>query len=290
MLDPPCANPKIYRFRLGSFEIASLLDAVDHRNGLGSSFALDQSASVVQKLADDNYVDAHKYVHCFIPILVDTGAARILFDTGLGRPEGSLLTCIAALGIGPNDIDIVVLTHGHPDHIGGLRQDGKLVFPKASHMFSGKEFTFWMDGLEIPEARRETRDFFVSTCAELAGHAVFLEPGQQVVPSITAIDAAGHSPGMLAFIVESNEQKMLIWADAFLHYVLSIQHPEWHAAFDHDRQQAVKTRMRLLQMAVEQRMLVAGFHMPFPGLGYIQAAQNSFRWLPVSYQLSRVRS
>src|SRR6188768_1838533 len=107
MLDPNCTNLQIYRFRLGSFEIASLLDAVEQRKGLGSSFAFDQPASVVQKLADDNYIDADRYDHCFIPILVDTGAAKILFDTGLGTPEGSLLACVAALAIGPNDIDIV---------------------------------------------------------------------------------------------------------------------------------------------------------------------------------------
>ena len=107
-----------------------------------------------------------------------------------------------------------------------------------------------------------------------------------MLPGITAIDASGHSPGLLAFLVESGGQRLLIWSDAFLHYVVSIQHPEWHADFDDDKERAIETRKRLLKMAADQCLLVAGHHMPFPGLGYIEAVNGSFRWLPVSYQLN----
>jgi hypothetical protein len=105
---------------------------------------------------------------------------------------------------------------------------------------------------------------------------------------LSAIGRIERSTALLsmAFLVESDGQQLLIWSDAFLHYVVSIQQPDWHADFDDDRQQAVATRKRLLKMAAEQRLLVADHHMPFPGLGYIESANGSFRWLPVSYQLN----
>ena len=179
----------------------------------------------------------------------------------------------------------MVLTHGHPDHIGGLIEDERPVL-HARYVFGAAEFAFWMKGEGIRDVRLKNRDLFMRTCAGLADRATFVEPGQQIVPGISAIDAAGHSPGLMAFEVESEGQCLLIWSDTCLHYVVSIQHPDWHAHFDYDKEKAVTTRERLLAMAADQRILVAGHHMPFPGLGYVQRAQNSFRWLPISYQLN----
>ena len=156
----------------------------------------------------------------------------------------------------------------------------------ARYVFGAAEFAFWMKGEGIRDVRLKNRDLFMRTCAGLADRATFVEPGQQIVPGISAIDAAGHSPGLMAFEVESEGQCLLIWSDTCLHCVVSIQHPDWHAHFDYDKEKAVTTRERLLAMAADQRILVAGHHMPFPGLGYVQRAQNSFRWLPISYQLN----
>lgn len=277
---------RTYTFDLGRFKVAALLDFAEVRNGLGLSFAVGQPETVLSQLAAANYIDADRYEHPFIPTLIDTGSTRILFDTGLGAPDGALLLCLDELGIGPHDIDVVVLTHGHPDHIGGLMQDGAPVFPRARYVFGAAEFAFWMKGDGIREARLANRDLFVNSCASLAGQATFIEPGRQIPPGITAIDAAGHSPGLMAFSVESEGHRLLIWSDTCLHYVVSIQHPEWQAHFDDDKEKAVATRKRLLAMAADQRLLVAGHHMPFPGLGFIERAQDSFRWVPISYQLN----
>ena len=278
--------PRIYTFDLGRFRIATLLDFAEARDGLGASFAVGQPETVLRQLAAANYIDADRYEHPFIPTLVDTGSTKVLFDTGLGAPEGSLVACLNELGIKPHDIDMVVLTHGHPDHIGGLVQDNAPVFTRARHVFGAAEFAFWMQDKGIREARLDSRDLFVRICARLADLTVFVEPGQQILPGITAIDAAGHSPGLMAFSVESEGKRLLIWSDTCLHYAASVQHPEWHAHFDDDKEKAVATRQRLLAMAADQRLLVAGHHMPFPGLGYVERAKGSFRWLPVSYQLN----
>jgi glyoxylase-like metal-dependent hydrolase (beta-lactamase superfamily II) len=278
--------PRLYTFDLGRFRIATLLDFAEARDGLGLSFAVGQPETVLRELAAANHIDADRYEHPFIPTLVDTGSVRILFDTGLGAPDGALLSCLQEIGIGPDDIDAVVLTHGHPDHIGGLIEGNRPVFAKARHVFGAAEYTFWMKGEGIRDARLKNRDLFVRTCTRLADQATFVEPGQQILPGITAIDAAGHSPGLMAFEVESEGHRLLIWSDTCLHYVVSIQHPEWHAHFDDDKERAVATRKRLLAMAADQRLLVAGHHMPFPGLGYVERTQNSFRWVPISYQVN----
>ena len=282
----PPFRPHVCAFGLGAFRIATLLDAVDVRSGLAASFAMGQTEAEVRELAAANFIDPDRYEHPFIPIVIDTGSAKILFDTGLGDPESLLLTGLGALGISAADIDIVVLTHAHPDHIGGLERDGVHVFPRARYVFGAKEFDFWMRGEGVRDARRANRELFMKSCAPLAGAATLVRPGQEIVTGIKAVDAAGHSPGLLAYLIESESKRLLIWSDTCLHYVVSLQHPQWQAAVDDDKDEAARTRQRLLAMAADERLLVAGYHMPFPGLGHVERFQGSFRWVPVSYQLN----
>lgn len=278
----PDARSRVFSFDLGSFRVAALLDAVDARDNLAAAFAPGQSPGAVRELAMSNSVDPDRYEHCFIPTLIDTGAEKILFDTGFGDEDSSLLQCLQDLGLQPGDIDLVVITHGHPDHIGGLVRNGEAVFSKARYVFGAAEFVFWTEAEAVREARLSNRDLFRRVCAGLADRATFVAPGDEVVPGITAIDAAGHSPGLLAFHVESDGHQLLIWSDAFLHSVVSIQRPEWHADLDDEKEQAVETRKRLLNMAADHRLLVAGYHMPFPGLGHVERVDGTFRWRPAT--------
>ncbi|TRC96893.1 MBL fold metallo-hydrolase [Mesorhizobium sp. WSM4303] len=279
-------RPRVFSFDLGSFKVAALLDAVDVRDNLAAAFAPGQSPRAVQELAVSNSIDPVRYDHCFIPTLVDTGTEKILFDTGFGDDDSALLQCLRDLGLEPGDIDLVVITHGHPDHIGGLMNNGEAVFSRARYVFGAAEFVFWIEADTVREARLNNRDLFRRICAGLADRATFVAPGDEIVPGVTAIDAAGHSPGLLAFHVESDGQQLLIWSDAFLHSVVSIQRPDWHADLDDEKEQSVETRKRLLNMAADHRLLVAGYHMPFPGIGYVERVNGSFHWLPVGDQLN----
>ncbi|QIG51946.1 MBL fold metallo-hydrolase [Nordella sp. HKS 07] len=279
-------RPDVYSFDFGAFRIAALLDATDIRGGLAASFALGEPDAHVRELAVTNFIDPDRFEHPFIPIFIDTGAAKILFDTGLGAPESALLPSLARIGVAPGVVDIVVLTHGHPDHIGGLRAGASLVFPRARYVFGAAEFDFWVRGENVRQARRADRELFMRSCAPLADSATFVNPGDEILPGISAIDAAGHSPGLLAWRIASEGKQLLIWSDTCLHYIVSLQRPDWQATVDDDKEKAAGTRRHLLAFAADERLLVAGYHMPFPGLGFVERVKDTFRWIPVSYQLN----
>jgi glyoxylase-like metal-dependent hydrolase (beta-lactamase superfamily II) len=291
-------QPTIYRFKLGGFEVAIIMDSKVIRSGLTPSFGGEAAAAEVKALAKANRIDADRYEHPFTPTLVNTGKELVLFDTGNGSlrdeyeqmkgrlPPGNLVARMAQAGYNPEDVDVVVLTHGHPDHIGGLTKGGVPVFPKARYVIGAAEFDFWNKGENVREARKFNRELYVKIVVPLANQAAFIKPGDEVVPGIRAVDAAGHSPGLLAFTIESEGKRLLNWADTCNHYVVAIQRPDLHLDVDDDKEKAVATRKRILEMAASEQIPVAGFHMPFPGLGYVEKAGTAYRWVPHSYQLN----
>jgi glyoxylase-like metal-dependent hydrolase (beta-lactamase superfamily II) len=291
-------QPNINRFKLGAFEVTNILDSAVVRSGLHPQFGANQPAEAAYALARANRIDADKYLHPFAPTLVDTGEELVLFDTGNGTlardiealrsrlPDGNLWARLPAAGYQLADVDIVVITHGHPDHIGGLLADGKPAFPNARYVFGAAEFEFWKRGENVREARKANRALFMKMAAPLADRATFLKPGDEVVAGITAVDAAGHSPGMLAYHLECEGKRALVWADTAIHYVMAVQQPDWHIEVDDDKDKAVATRRRILDMVATDQLWAIGFHMPFPGVGYVEKSAGSYRWVPVSYQLS----
>lgn len=291
-------QPTIYRFKLGDFEVATVLDAKAIRDGLHPHYGGNASAEAVQSLARANNIDTQRFEHPNIPTLVNTGKQLILFDTGNGAlpreyeqlskrlPPGQAAARLAAVGYRPEDIDVIVITHGHPDHIGGLTEGGKPVFPNARYVFGSAEFDFWKRGENVREARKFNRELFMKICVPLADRSIFIKPGDEVVSGITAVDAAGHSPGLLAFHIESAGKRLMITADTFTQYVMAVQRPDWHFEMDDEKEKAVASRKRILDTLATDKLMFASFHMPFPGIGYVEKSSGGYRWVPHSYQLN----
>jgi glyoxylase-like metal-dependent hydrolase (beta-lactamase superfamily II) len=290
-------QPAIYRLRLGSFEVASILDSKIIREGLSPSHGGESFSAEVRALARANRIDPHRYEHAFIPSLVNTGKELVLFDTGNGSlqreheplrgrlPEGLLVEQLRRAGYEPQDVDVVVITHGHPDHIGGLMKDGEPAFPNARYVFGAAEFDFWKRD-NVRDARKFNRELFMKIAVPFADRASFIKAGDEVVPGIRAVDAAGHSPGMMAYLIESEGKRLLNWADTCGHYVVSLQRPDIHLDVDDDKEMAAATRKRILGMVATDEIFVIGFHMPFPGIGFVEQAHSGYRWIPHGYQLN----
>ncbi len=292
-------QPALYRFKLGGFEVMPIMDSKVIRSGLSPSFGGEAQAAEVKALAKANRLDPDKYQHPFTPILVNTGKELVLFDTGNGAlsaeheqlkgrlPPGQLVARMAEAGYKPEDVDVVVITHGHPDHIGGLTKGGQPVFPKARYVFGAADFDFWNKGENVREARKFNRELYVKIVVPLSNRATMIKPGDEVVPGIRAVDAFGHSPGLLAFTIESEGKRMINWADTCNHYAIAIQRPDIHLDVDDDKDKAAATRKRILDMAAKEELLVAGYHMPYPGLGYVERGKDGVcRWVPHSYQMN----
>jgi glyoxylase-like metal-dependent hydrolase (beta-lactamase superfamily II) len=291
-------QPNIFSFKLGGFEVATIMDSKVIRTGLTPSFGGEAAAAEIKALAAVNRIDADRYEHPFTPTLVNTGKELVLFDSGNGSlsaeceqlkgrlPPGNLVVRLAQAGYKPEDVDVIIITHGHPDHIGGLTKGGQPVFPRARYVFGAVDFDFWKKGENVREARKLNRELYVKICLPLADRATFIKPGDEVVSGIRAVDAYGHSPGLLAFHIESEGKRLLNWADTCNHYVVAIQRPDLHLDVDDEKDKAVATRKRILDMVASERLMVAGFHMPFPGLGWIEKTGGAYRWVPHSYQLN----
>jgi len=291
-------QPTIYRFKLGGFEVATILDGKSIRDALHPSFGGNAPAEEVHALARANNIDTNRFEHAYIPTLVNTGKQLVLFDTGNGAlvreyeqlkgrlPPGQLVEQLAKAGHKPEDIDVIITTHGHPDHIGGLTEGGKVVFPKARYVFGAAEFDFWKKGDGVSEARKFNRELFVKICGPLADRSTFIKPGDEVLPGITAVDAAGHSPGLIAFHIESEGKRFMITADTCTQYVMAVQRPDWYFAMDDDKDKAVASRKRILDMLAADKLPFVSFHFPFPGIGYVDKTTGGYRWVPHSYQLN----
>ncbi|MEM8569434.1 MAG: MBL fold metallo-hydrolase [Pseudomonadota bacterium] len=262
------------RFQLGDFEVTTLLVGTVTREDMQTIFGMNVSPEEFERVSAENFIPADRAQFFFTPTIVNTGTELVLFDTGLNA-EGTG-EALAEAGYNPSDVDKVVITHMHGDHIGGLLNNGAPTYANASHHTGQIEFDHWATA---------GAEGFETNVRPIAEQFSFLEDGSSVSSGITAMAAFGHTPGHMTYMIESGGQQLLLIADLANHPVWSLGYPDWEVRFDMDKTAAAASRRRVLGMLAAERMPFIGYHMPFPALGFVETRGDGFRYVPASYQM-----
>jgi glyoxylase-like metal-dependent hydrolase (beta-lactamase superfamily II) len=289
-------NTESYRFKVASFECIAVSDGTMiyappmFPPPATFLFANAPREQLEQALHEYNLTPEQwtEWASPYICLVVNTGEHRVLVDTGangLTPNTGKLLPNLKAEGITPEDIDTVILTHGHPDHIGGNTDvKGKPAFPNARYVMWKDEWDFWTSGQAermLDEHSRETLTQFArKNLPPIQGQLDLVDHESEVVPGISAVAAPGHTPGHMALAISSQDEQLLCISDVVLHPI-HMEHPEWCAAVDVVPEQVVATRRKLLGWAVNEKALVLAFHFPFPGLGRVVQKGETWQWQPI---------
>ena len=276
------------RFKVGDVTVTALSDGyLDMPPGLFTGVSPDAFHEALKAafLKTENYRGS---VNAFI---IDTGAKVYIVDAGtgasLGPTLGRLESNLTGAGYQPSAVAGLLATHLHPDHIGGSFKDGKPVFEQAEFVVSETDQAFWSDAGNRAKAPEEARVFFdLATGALKAyGDRVRTISGEtEVVPGVTAVPLPGHTPGHTGYRITSGSNSLLIWGDIVHAIPLQLPNPGVTLSFDVDQPLAAKTRKALLEQVAADRVLVAGAHIPFPGVGHIEKALDGYRFVPATWQ------
>lgn len=281
--------PETHRFKVGEFEVVVVKDGARASEKPNETFGTNQKPEDVAALLDRNFLPKESFVNSFAPTLINTGKDVILFDTGLGpmaRKDGGgrLIEGLAAAGYTPEDVSIVVLTHMHGDHIGGLMEKDAPTFSKARYVAGQAEYDFWNADARIGTPAENGHKMVRKLVTPLVEKTTFIGDGADVTTGITSMLAAGHSPGHMIFLIESAGKRLVLTADTANHFVLSLQQPDWEVKFDADKAAAAASRRKVFDMVATDKVAFLGYHMPFPAVGYAEKIDTGYRFVPKSYQ------
>ncbi|MEO1701115.1 MAG: MBL fold metallo-hydrolase [Pseudomonadota bacterium] len=276
--------------QLGDIKVTVISDGFAVRENPQSIFGTNTSVEEVEGLLTENYLPTSKMQFTFAPTVVETGDNVILFDTGIGEGgraggTGQTRANLEAAGYAPESITHVVLTHMHPDHIGGLSESGAPAYPNAVYVAGETEYGFWSDEARMGTGAEGIHTQVVGFFGGMEDKLTLIGDNTEIAPGVTGMAAFGHTPGHMIYMLSSGDKTMAITADTANHFVLSLQRPDWEVRFDADKGAAAQTRKDVFGMLAADRIPFVGYHMPFPSVGYVEAMDEGFRWIPETYQL-----
>ncbi|RXT52484.1 hydrolase [Bosea sp. Tri-44] len=286
-------NAGHYRFRVGEISATVLSDGVI--GGPPRIYASDAPEVELQEVLRRAFLPSGHLTLNLNTLLIETGGRRILLEAGAGQtmgPNGGrIFASLAASGLTATDIDMVVVSHAHPDHVGNLRTaTGEKAFPRARVFAPKADWDFFVRNdpdlsyMPVPEDFRRRFGAAIKRSVEpVASDIELYEAGTEIVPGLTTIAAAGHTPGMVSFLVHSGADQLLLTADLAYHPIINIDRP-WRPGPDRDKDAALNARRRIFDRAAAERIPVLGFHYPFPGLGHLLRTDTGYAWVPANWQ------
>lgn len=284
-------DDSVYRFQLGDLSCSLVNDGVfTYANPDQILFVNAPRKQLAAELHsfDIELAKWKSWASSYPCLLIENSNQKLLVDTGAGSlspSTGKLHANLQNMGVQLHEIDFVLLTHAHPDHIGGVLNDqGQPAFPNACYLISPVELEFWMDPPELCCANEQLTtlilDCVKANLPPLSRQIQEIEPNTEIMPGIMTIDAAGHTPGQLGLQITSQSGLLLALADTIVH-PLQIKNPDWISATDVDYLATVETRRRIIERTAAQNALVFGFHFPSPGLGHIIGDKTLWKWVPL---------
>ena len=288
--------PSVYRYRIGTMEMTVVSDGA-RTFPLSDTFVINVKKEDVNAALESAYMPRDKMTIHFAPVVINTGNKLVVIDTGNGPGEfinskgavGLFIHNLAAAGIDAKMIDMVIISHFHGDHVNGLlTADGQPAFPNAEVLVPAAEWKFWSDDGEMSRAPAgRMADLFKNNRrvfeAGLKNKVTPYEWNTELASGITAVATVGHTPGHTSYVLASGSDKVYLQSDVTNHPDLFARHPGWHAFFDQDPKQAETTRRAVYDMVVAEKLLVQGFHYPFPGLGHVEKDGTGYRVIPVQW-------
>ncbi len=275
-----------YRRRVGNVVVTAINDGTLELP-LGAMFSIEAEAASAMLQEAFRLPTPRPSVNAF---LIQGSGATVLIDTGGNRMAptlGRLQDGLAAAGVAPGDVDTVVMTHLHPDHTGGLTSPaGEAVFPNAELVIAQPEADFWLNEAVTAAAPEERKAYFTGAQAAVAPYRSRLRlftGADNVASGIQAHPLPGHTPGHTGYLVTSDDAALLIWGDVLHVQDVQSHRPEVGMVFDTDPEEATRSRLRVLDMAAQDRLMVAGMHLHFPAFSHVRKLPEGYALVPVAW-------
>jgi len=288
----PVNGDGFYRFKIGDFQATVISDGYGQLP-VRPILVMNASEAELAPVLKANFMQPVQITAN--PLVVDTGRERILVDNGFGEKLGPTFGSFPALeanlhraGIAPDSIDLVVTSHGHLDHIGGLvTKSGPLAFPKAQFVFVDTEWNYWtgsryeseVNSSPMPDPfKKGTIAAARENLPPVAERSRFVRQGGEITSGVHYVASPGHSPSHASILFASGNEQFVYMGDIAHNPVTSLQHPEWTPIFDYDPAQAIKSRKAILDRVATDQVMVMGYHFPFPAVGHVVRHDTVYHW------------